>query len=334
MLLERVRNLVRATPFALNQETEDSLAWAFSKDGLFSLQSAYLLARGSNPLNLGISSMSWIWKADTHPRIQFFMWMCSHNSLPTSEILGLRGLNLNPICTICHQENESVDHLLRRCNVAQDLWRKLKVPRELLFTFDQLVEKWLELNCSTGAVFDHLGISWKVVFPMGIWQLWLARNKFHFRTSVVDKLIHTKCIKESVEFFAIGAKDWCNKMKKVIRVAWMKLNSNGSALGNPSKAGGGGLIRDHQGNWVRGYARAHVNTSSSIAELWALRDGLEIAKDLGLNNLIVEMDALSIVLLMNNTKANLLMKPLLSNCRKLLAAIPNKRVVHTFHETN
>ena len=171
--------------------------------------------------------------------------MCSHNSLPTSEILGLRGLNLNPICTICHQENESVDHLLRRCNVAQDLWRKLKVPRELLFTFDQLVEKWLELNCSTGAVFDHLGILWKVVFPMGIWQLWLARNKFHFRTSVVDKLIHTKCIKESVEFFAIGAKDWCNKMKKVIRVAWMKLNSNGSALGNPSKAGGGGLIRDH-----------------------------------------------------------------------------------------
>ena len=58
----------------------------------------------------------------------------------------------------------------------------------------------------------------------------------------------------------------------------MKLNTNGSTLGN-------------QGNWVRGFARAHDNTSSSIAELWALCDGLEIAKDLGLNNLIVEMDA-------------------------------------------
>ena len=150
-----------------------------------------------------------------------------------------------------------------------------------------------------------------------------------------------KCIKESAKFFAIGAKDRCNKMKKVIRVAWekpplgwMKLNNDGSALGNPGKAGGGGLIRDHQGNWVRGFARAHGNTSSSITELWALRDGLEIAKDLGLNNLIVEMDALSIVLLMNNTKANLLMEPLLFDCRKLLAAIPNKRVVHTFCEAN
>ena len=46
------------------------------------------------------------------------------------------------------------------------------------------------------------------------------------------------------------------------------------------------------------------------------------------------MDALSIVLLMNNSKVNLLMEPLLSNCRKLLAAIPNKRVVHTFREAN
>ena len=46
------------------------------------------------------------------------------------------------------------------------------------------------------------------------------------------------------------------------------------------------------------------------------------------------MDALSIVMLMNNNKANLLMEPLLSYCRRLLAAIPNKRVVHTFCEAN
>ena len=37
---------------------------------------------------------------------------------------------------------------------------------------------------------------------------------------------------------------------------------------------------------------------------------------------------------MNNNKANLLMGPLLSDCRRLLATIPNKRVVHTFREAN
>ena len=46
------------------------------------------------------------------------------------------------------------------------------------------------------------------------------------------------------------------------------------------------------------------------------------------------MDAVSIVLLMNNTKTNLLMEPLLSDYRKLLAEISNKRIVHTFREAN
>lgn len=40
------------------------------------------------------------------------------------------------------------------------------------------------------------------------------------------------------------------------------------------------------------------------------------------------------VMLMNNNSANLLMEPLLSDCKNLLKAIPNKRIVHTFREAN
>lgn len=35
----------------------------------------------------------------------------------------------------------------------------------------------------------------------------------------------------------------------------MKLKTDGSSLGNPGVAGGGGLIRDENGNWVVGLAR-------------------------------------------------------------------------------
>lgn len=114
----------------------------------------------------------------------------------------------------------------------------------------------------------------------------------------------------------------------------MKLNSDGSTLGNSGKAGGRGLIRDHQGNWIRGYAGRLGNTNSFITELQALRDGLAIAKELGINNLIVEMDALNAVMLMNNNSANLLMEHLLSDCRNLLNDIPSKRIVHTSQEVN
>ena len=71
-----------------------------------------------------------------------------------------------------------------------------------------------------------------------------------------------------------------------------------------------------------------------MAELWALRNGLLLAKELGLNNLIVELDALSVVLLMNNSFSNLLMEPLLTDYRNLLKAILNKQVVHVYQEAN
>ena len=110
----------------------------------FSLKSAYLLATGSNPLNLDTHSTAWIWKAETHPWVQFFIWLCLHNSLPTREVLGSRGLNLNPIWTVCHLDNEFVDHLLRKCNVAQELWRRLKSTSSCYCT---LLTNQLRIGC-------------------------------------------------------------------------------------------------------------------------------------------------------------------------------------------
>ncbi|KAL0014579.1 hypothetical protein SO802_001648 [Lithocarpus litseifolius] len=52
---------------------------------------------------------------------------------------------------------------------------------------------------------------------------------------------------------------------------WFKLNIDGSSIDNPVKAGGGGIIRNHHGNWVRGFARSIGIALSDIAELWALK---------------------------------------------------------------
>ena len=35
-------------------------------------------------------------------------------------------------------------------------------------------------------------------------------------------------------------------------IGWHKLNTNGTFIGNPSKVGGGGVIRDCHGVWVWG----------------------------------------------------------------------------------
>ena len=56
-----------------------------------------------------------------------------------------------------------------------------------------------------------------------------------------------------------------------------------------------------------------------------LRDGLILAKEMDLNNLIVELNALSVANFINNNTANLLLESLLTNCRNLLKVIPNKQ---------
>ena len=55
---------------------------------------------------------------------------------------------------------------------------------------------------------------------------------------------------------------------------------------------------------------------------------------MGLFNLIVELDALSVVHMLSSDKPNLLMEPLLSDCRSLYRAIPNKWIQHVYREAN
>ena len=68
-LPESILNTILATLFSFDPHSVDELMWAFSKNGLFSLKSAYLIARGLNPLNLNTMSFSWVWKTDTPPKV-------------------------------------------------------------------------------------------------------------------------------------------------------------------------------------------------------------------------------------------------------------------------
>lgn len=72
-LPENILNVIKAIPLSYDQGTEDTLTWAFSKNGNFSLKTAYLLAKGLNPLNLITKSIAWVWKNELPPKIQFFL---------------------------------------------------------------------------------------------------------------------------------------------------------------------------------------------------------------------------------------------------------------------
>ena len=58
---------------------------------------------------------------------------------------------------------------------------------------------------------------------------------------------------------------------------FVKLNCDGSSLGNPGRAGFGGLIRRSNAEWVLGFS-GHVQQADNLCvELLALRKGLDLA---------------------------------------------------------
>ena len=95
------------------------------------------------------------------------------------------------------------------------------------------------------------------------------------------------------------------------------------------------MIRDSAGRWVKGFSRSIGLATNVVAECWALRDGLQRANQLGIQNIVVELDAKIIVdILQSNQETNNSFSPLLLDCRLLLRNFPQSRVRHVFREAN
>uniref|UniRef100_A0A2N9GQQ4 RNase H type-1 domain-containing protein n=1 Tax=Fagus sylvatica TaxID=28930 RepID=A0A2N9GQQ4_FAGSY len=118
-------------------------------------------------------------------------------------------------------------------------------------------------------------------------------------------------------------------------LGWFKLNTDGSSLGNPGLAGSGRVIRNHVGDWVGGFSRAIGVTTSVQAELRALKDGLNLAIDLGILHLEIEMDSLvAIVLVKSISTPNAFMSTIVTDCRSLIERFEICSLKHIFREAN
>ena len=115
----------------------------------------------------------------------------------------------------------------------------------------------------------------------------------------------------------------------------MKLDTDGSFIGNPGMAGCGGVIRDDRGCWIAGFSKRIGITNSLVAELWGLRDGFMLCCSLNISSLVVELDAKAIVHVLGNPSyVNNIVSPILDNCRLLVSRIQQILIKHCFRQVN
>ena len=114
---------------------------------------------------------------------------------------------------------------------------------------------------------------------------------------------------------------------------WFKLNQDGSSWGNPSLAGGGGLIQNEKGEWVKRYARAIGITTSVAVELWTSRDGIRLCIALKLPAVEIELDAKVVIDLVRNESSYFnSLNVLVDDCKEGLKQIPNVKIMHCNRE--
>ena len=143
-------------------------------------------------------------------------------------------------------------------------------------------------------------------------------------------------------YFLAGTTRWSQvRIRQIIR--WhappnpnIKLNTNGSSLGNPSIASVGGILRDHLGRWIADFSLHLGLAKNNMAELATVPQGLAMAWNLDFNFIQLEHDSKVVLTWLTNDNASYPtnMMPLICDCRLLMDRDWEVQVLHVYRKAN
>jgi ribonuclease HI len=334
---------VIALPAPTDTDGPDTLGWAGTNTHQFTVQSAYTLQHAiAMPLVAeGDWKTLWGWKGPH--RIQTFMWLAAHERILTNARRSKWGVGISPTCSSCMREDETTLHVLRDCVHATRVWIRL-VPSNYItnfFSFD--CREWIFNNLNKKGMSASKD-GWKTIFMTTCWLLWTWRNKTIFEDNFQRPHNPIRVIqKYSMDI------DECTlrhlhipQQKETIYIGWrrppegwIKLNSDGACKGNNGISGCGGLFRNSDGRWIKGYAKKIGSCDAFHAEMWGLYLGLDMAWRDHISYLIIESDSkLLIDMITGNCTIGGATPILVRRIRKLLALDWQVQVLHTWREGN
>lgn len=165
------------------------------------------------------------------------------------------------------------------------------------------LQGWISRNLKAdGAIFPD---SWPTCFALSLWWNWKWRNNIIFGRSNDIPLDTGTFILDRVSgtLDAINGDNHApttghiNGRREVLiqwqapPIDWATLNTDGASKGTPGPAGGGGVIRDCRGVFTRAFTANFAVCTAFKAELWAAAIGLEMARNMGIKKLILQMDS-------------------------------------------
>ncbi|XP_019198971.1 PREDICTED: uncharacterized protein LOC109192724 [Ipomoea nil] len=339
LLPNHVMENIRATPIAVVEQQQDTLMWPYSGTGLFTIKSGYNFITGYDDDE---GDFGWLWRIKCAEKIKIFLWKVLRNGLLTNSERTRRGLTDDDRCPRCDEPDETLDHIFRRCDFANACWSTCKKAPSFNGAAATPLHRWIKENCTMTGNGARKG-SWNTDFVYILWNMRKARNDLVFNHNFVQANVAVhRAVLEAGEAervlvshrgIMLGRQLWIGWSPPM--QGWTKLNTDGARKANTGMASAGGVIRDHTGAWLVGFSTKVGTTSSFMAELWGLREGLLIANNRGLVRLVAEVDSISVV---NAIKGDSTSRPeantLISDCKSLMTRLGSCDLRHTLREGN
>jgi hypothetical protein len=240
-----------------------------------------------------------IWRMRIPRTVQMFIWRACNEILPTMEKLHSRPIVSDPICPICRVPGESSAHVIWRCLASVAVWaecnwriQKIVIPEgEYLSIFEHLS--------------NRLGVEDLELVAVIAQKLWLRRNTVVYGGAFLNPICLIKCATEELEDFHLATDNgqpvsqaMVNRSQSWVKSPDGKLKINWDATVNKKNKiiGVGIVIQDH-----KGVVRATMCSSKpyvsdpTVAEALGARQAVELCRNLGFQNILLEGDAKEIV---------------------------------------
>ncbi|CAL9006092.1 unnamed protein product [Prunus brigantina] len=183
---DRTAEAIAKIKFA-SPRNKDRLVWPFEKNGCYSVKSGYHWLhssstsrqqnRPSSSRDVDAACWKFVWQIKAPSKICNFIWRAVRNGIATKENLFRRKMSTSPICSICGEFVESVEHLLLLCPWVEPVWfggqLNIKIDKGAITSMD----RWLLSVTNEGdlSVADREWMSTIIAYTC--WHIWKARCK-------------------------------------------------------------------------------------------------------------------------------------------------------------
>ncbi|CAN1860132.1 Putative ribonuclease H protein At1g65750 [Linum perenne] len=284
----------------------DTPVWGLEGVGRYSVKSGYLLLTDMRD-GIGTTGSKWksIWDWPGPNKIRHFMWLVAHNRLLTNKERKRRHLTDNDTCSCCGTMVETIDHILRSCPIANEVWRKIAPINLFPSFFNTNFDVWWNDNMKNS--------SWKVQFGVTCWTLWRSRNERVFQNTQLcpDSMSRqiqfwnqtvTKSLEEVAQIRSLNP-----RVRETREISWQPadspwytLNTDGSRSIH-GMATAGGAVRNNHGDMIKAFSMNMGGCSITRAEIRGIIEGMKLAWSHGLRKIEVQTDSLCAIQILQMT---------------------------------